>query len=143
VLKRRPFVDVLAMTAWGLAMPLVGVPLGAEAGWPLLVQLALFSGAFETIQVVRDHDADRLRGVQTTAVVLGPALTQRLTRLLCLLSAIWAGAAFHPAFALPALLASALPMPPADAHRTWNRVRLLFGLTLVVECAWVWAGGLR
>jgi 4-hydroxybenzoate polyprenyltransferase len=140
--KRRPFVDVLAMTAWGFAMPMIAVPPGADAGWPLLVQLALFSGAFETIQVVRDHDEDRERGVQTTAVVLGPALTQRLTRLFCLLSAIWAGAAFHPLFALPALLASAMPMPPSHATRTWNRLRVLFGIVLVAECALVWSGGM-
>lgn len=140
-LKRRPFVDVLAMTAWGLAMPMIAVPPGAAAGWPLLVQLALFSGAFETIQVVRDYDEDRARGVQTTAVVLGPTLTQRLTRLLCLLAAIWAGAAFHPLFALPALVASAMPMPPEHATRTWNRLRVLFGLVLVAECAFVWSGG--
>jgi 4-hydroxybenzoate polyprenyltransferase len=140
-LKRRPFVDVLAMVVWGLAMPLVGVPTGEDAGWNLLVQLALFSGVFETIQVVRDHDDDRARSIQTTAVALGPDLTRRLTRLLCLLSAIWAAAAFHPLLALPSLVASALPMPSTASARTWNRVRMLLGVTFLLECALVFARG--
>ncbi len=141
VLKRRPFVDVLAMIVWGITMPMVALAPGAEAGWPLLWQLGLFSGVFETIQVVRDHDDDKRQGVRTTAVVLGPTLTRRVTRLLCLLSAIWAAASFHPALALPGLLASALPMPAGEASKTWNRVRLLFGLTFLAECALVWWRG--
>jgi 4-hydroxybenzoate polyprenyltransferase len=141
ILKRRPFVDVLAMVVWGVAMPMVAVPPGSESGWPLLIQLGLFSGVFETIQVVRDHDDDRARGIRTTAVALGPALTRRLTRLLCLLCAMWAAASFHPLLALPSLVASALPMAPVDTNRTWNRVRFLLGLTLAGECALVWWGG--
>lgn len=141
VLKRRPFVDVLAMIVWGVTMPLVALAPGADAGWPLLWQLGLFSGVFETIQVVRDHDDDKRQGVQTTAVVLGPALTRRVTRLLCLLSAIWAAASFHVLLALPGLVASAMPMPAGESTKTWNRVRLLFGLTFVAECALVWWRG--
>lgn len=140
VLKRRPFVDVLAMMVWGVAMPAVGVPPGHPEAWLLLGQLGLFSGVFETIQVLRDREIDAPRRIATTAVVLGASRTRALARGLMVLSGIYAAWCFHPLLLLPPLLAAALPLPAGDLQPYWNRVRLLLGPTLLVECALVWSG---
>lgn len=139
VLKRRPFVDIVAMMLWGMAMPAVGVPPGHPDAWPLLVQLGLFSGVFETIQVLRDREVDARRRISTTAVVLGPMRTAALARLLMVASGIYAAWSFHPALLLPPVVAALLPVPPHDLQPYWHRVRLLLGPTLLVECALVWA----
>ena len=55
-LKHIPVADVLAMTAWGFAMPLAGTPLDSALGLALAVQLGLFSSVFGPVQVVGDHD---------------------------------------------------------------------------------------
>jgi hypothetical protein len=44
------------MIAWGVAMPLVGSPIENQDGWALALQLGLFSGVFESIQVMRNAD---------------------------------------------------------------------------------------
>jgi 4-hydroxybenzoate polyprenyltransferase len=137
-LKRRPYVDVAAMMAWGVAMPAVAVPPGAEAGWWLLGQLALFSGVFETIQVLRDRDVDARRGIRTTAVVLGRARTELLVRGLLVLSGAYAATCFHPALVVLPLVAAVLPIPAVRVEAYWNRVRLLLGPTLLLECALVY-----
>lgn len=139
--KHRPYADVLAMIAWGVAMPLVGVPPGHAAGWPLLGQLALFSGVFETIQIMRDHDHDARRGIRTTAVVLGPARTSTLARWLLVASAIYAGAVFHPLLMVLPLVASTASVPQSDLDGYWTRVRLLLGPTFILECVLAYMGG--
>jgi 4-hydroxybenzoate polyprenyltransferase len=138
-LKRQPFVDVAAMMAWGVAMPAVAVPPGYDAGWWLLGQLALFSGVFETIQVLRDREIDQLRGIRTTAVVLGRARTEWLARGLMVLAGVYAAWCFHPALLVLPLVAAALPIPKVEVEPYWNRVRMLLGPTLLVECALVYA----
>jgi 4-hydroxybenzoate polyprenyltransferase len=139
VLKRRPFVDIGAMMVWGVAMPWVAVPPGAESGWALLIQLGLFSGVFETIQVMRDHDEDRATGVHTTAVVLGLARTRWVLRGLIVLAGAYAGIGFGWWLAvLPlGLLGFSIPQ---DLSAYWNRVRLVLGSTLLIECALVFFG---
>ncbi len=139
-LKRRPFVDVLAMMVWGMAMPAVAVPPGNPVGWLLLGQLALFSGAFETIQVLRDRAIDEPRRVRTTAVVLGRARTELLARGLMVLGAAYAATCFHPLLAVLPLVAAALPIPSYDVQRYWNRIRMLLGPTLLLECGLVYWG---
>jgi 4-hydroxybenzoate polyprenyltransferase len=137
-LKRRPFVDVAAMMAWGVAMPAVAVPPGNAAGWWLLGQLALFSGVFETIQVLRDRESDARRGIRTTAVVLGRARTQRVVRGLLVLAGVYAAWCFHPALMVLPGVAALLPIPEGRVEAYWNRVRMLLGPTLLCECAWVY-----
>ena len=61
LLKRRPFLDVIAMIVWGTAMPLCGTPLGDRLGWAMALQLGLFAGVFECLQVLRDGNAPRMR----------------------------------------------------------------------------------
>lgn len=142
VLKRRPGVDVLAMMAWGVAMPMVGVPPAQlETALPLLVMLGLFSGVFESVQVLRDREDDRARGVRTTAVVWGPTLTLGLVRGIAGLAAVHAWWCFGIWVALPCALAAAGPAGIDRPVTLWNRMRALCGLTFVLACARVWSGG--
>lgn len=140
VLKRRPIVDVLAMMVWGVTMPWVAVPSGSAMGWALLLQLGLFSGVFETIQVLRDHDEDRDTGVHTTAVVLGVARTRWVLRGLLVAAGAYASLRFGWWVGALPLGVLALPIPERDVSGYWNRVRLLLGTTLLIECALVFFG---
>jgi 4-hydroxybenzoate polyprenyltransferase len=140
-LKRVPIFDVLAMIAWGVAMPLVGLAPGHPEGWLLLGQLGLFSGVFETIQIIRDHDADQAAGVRTTAVVLGRERARQLARGLMILAGVYAGLAFTWWIAPLPLLAALIPMGE-DIGRYWNRVRVVLGLALLAEAGFVYFGGL-
>lgn len=141
-LKRVPIFDVLAMIAWGMAMPLVGLAPGHPEGWLLLGQLGLFSGVFESIQVIRDHDADAAAGVRTTAVVLGLERAQLLVRALLILAGLYAGLMFTWWIAPLPILAVLIPLRRDDIDRYWNRVRVVLGLALLAETAWVYFGGL-
>ncbi|MBI3203344.1 MAG: UbiA prenyltransferase family protein [Myxococcales bacterium] len=139
--KRVPFADVLAMAVCGGAMALVAVPLDRELGWLLVVQLGLFSGAFELIQVLRDRQEDAESGVVTTAVKLGEARTLLLLRLWMGLSAAFATLTLHR-FVGPVLaLSLLLPYGQSGAKTYWNRVRLVFGLAwLAIIVAMVLSG---
>lgn len=139
VLKHWPFVDVLAMVVWGVAMPAVAVPPGSGPGWALLLQLGLFSGVFETIQVMRDHDEDRDAGVRTTAVVLGLLRTRWLLRALVVFAGLYAAVQFGWWVAVLPWSVLALRIPTDDLSAYWNRVRLLLGVTLLIECVLVYA----
>jgi 4-hydroxybenzoate polyprenyltransferase len=133
-LKRRPYVDVLAMLVWGGAMPLCGVPLDRPLGLALAGQLALFSGVFEALQVRRDRVEDAAAGLRTSAVVLGEARLGVLTRALIVLASLYAALVLHPLAGLAA--ASALLVSQgSEATRAWTRVKLLFGLSFLISCA--------
>ncbi len=141
-LKHRPGVDVLAMMAWGMAMPLVGVPPEhLHAALPLLVMLGLFSGVFESVQVLRDVDEDRDRGVHTTAVAWGRARTLLLVRSITGLAAIHALVSFGIGVAIPTAIAALRPAGAATPVALWNRLRALCGLSFVLACCKVWSGG--
>lgn len=141
-LKRVPYLDVLAMIVWGVSMPLVGLAPGHPEGWLLLGQLGLFSGVFESIQVMRDHEGDAAAGVRTTAVALGLDNTRRLTRALLALSGIYAGLCFAWWVALIPLAALLIPMPREELSPYWNRIRLTLGVAMLIETALVYLGGL-
>jgi 4-hydroxybenzoate polyprenyltransferase len=141
VLKRVPVVDVLSIVLWGLSMSLVGFPLDLAAGWCLALQLALFTGVFEVIQVVRDRAADAEAGVRTTAVVLGVPATRRLALGLILASAVYTSLVLQPWLGLLAAPAALLRLDEPGAARYWNQVRLVFGITFVATCAWVFSTG--
>ena len=69
------------MMVWGARHAAVRLAESNSAlGVCMALQLGLFSGVFETIQVMRDADEDAAGGVRTTAVVLGKARTLRLAR---------------------------------------------------------------
>ncbi len=139
--KRVPFADVAAMTAWGVVMPLAGVPLGSTLGWCLLAQLGLFSTCFELIQVLRDHDDDARVGVQTTAVRLGPERTRAALLLFLMVAAAYAVLVLHRFIGLGLLVAPLIPFDAKNVGRYWTRVRLVLGLSWLAILAWVFLHG--
>jgi lycopene elongase/hydratase (dihydrobisanhydrobacterioruberin-forming) len=140
-LKRYPYVDVIAMISWGAAMPLVGFPLDSLLGWSLVMQLALFSACFESIQIVRDHDEDVRSGVRTTAVRWGIRSTMFLLRLFMLASAGYAILVLNRWFGMALLVALLIPFKRDNAAAYWNQVRVVMGLVWVAMVGWIyWYG---
>ena len=142
-LKHRPFLDVLAMIVWGVGMPMPGVPLDHPVGIAMAIQLGLFSGVFETIQVLRDADEDAKEGVRTTAVVLGKPRTKLLARMLMLSVTAYAALYMQPWAAAMTLIALVIPFPDTDIERYWTRVKLVYGISWLMICAWVFFYGQR
>lgn len=140
-LKARPVVDVLAMTAWGAAMPSVAVPLDRPLSWALLGLLALFSTCFESIQVLRDRAEDSAAGVRTTAVVLGERATSWLVRVAAVGAALYAWALLDSRLGPLLALAALLPWDAAAPSRYWDRVRLLFGVVWIGILFFIWWSG--
>lgn len=140
-LKRMPIVDIVAVMLWGLAMPLVGSPLDRAVGWYVAIQLALFAGVFELIQVVRDRSGDAADGARTTAVVLGVDATRLFARGLILVAALYTALVIQPWLGLLAACAALPRLDESGAARYWNHVRLVFGITLLAGCAWVFFTG--
>ena len=136
-LKRIAGFDVVAMILWGVAMTLVGAPLENPLAWTLVIQLGLFSGVFESIQVLRDRPEDLLAQVRTTAVALGEVGTARLIRIMLLVSAAYGSLVVHPAAGLLPLLALTLPIERTSMPAYWTRIRLLLGLAFLAEITWV------
>lgn len=136
-LKAMPYADVAAMIAWGVAMPLCGSSPTSALGWALAGWLGLFSGVFEGLQVIRDHEDDTAAGVRTTAVALGVTRTLVLVRVLLAASAVYGALVVSPWLsALPAA-AILIPLDRARVTRTWNHVRLVLGLAFLGAIAWV------
>jgi 4-hydroxybenzoate polyprenyltransferase len=137
-LKRIPYVDVLAMIVWGVAMPMVGLPLDRALGLLLVGQLALFSACFESIQVIRDHDEDLAEGVRTTAVRLGIPATRVLLRAFMVVSAAYAALFLHRWLGLALLACLFLPLDPKRAAVYWTRQRLIMGIVWLALIGWIW-----
>jgi 4-hydroxybenzoate polyprenyltransferase len=141
-LKRRPFVDILAMAIWGVTMPLCGSPTQSTLGWGMALQLGLVSGVFETIQVMRDADEDaKDEGVRTTGVVLGQARTLILARALMAATSVYAALVMHPAIAGLSAFALVVPFTKDDVALYWTRVKLVYGVTWLSVCALVFLHG--
>jgi 4-hydroxybenzoate polyprenyltransferase len=137
-LKRRPYVDIPAMMAWGALMPLCGAPLGSVLGWCLALQLGLFSAVFETIQVLRDADDDAAEGVRTTAVVLGKPRTVLLVRALMVLASLYAVLVLDPLPGALSALVLAVPFDERAVARYWTRVKFVYGVAWLWICALVY-----
>jgi 4-hydroxybenzoate polyprenyltransferase len=142
-LKHRPYLDILAMIIWGVTMPLCGSPLDSTVGLLMALQLGLFSGVFETIQVMRDADEDREEGVRTTGVVLGKARSLILARVQMVFCSLYALLVLQPWAAAVSLGALVMPFSETDIERYWTRVKLVYGVAWLVICAWVWWYGER
>jgi 4-hydroxybenzoate polyprenyltransferase len=140
-LKGVPILDIVAMAAWGVGMTEVAFPMGSALGWKLALQLGLFSAIFETIQVVRDHDADVKNGVRTTAVLLGPKRTLAIARGLIVVSSAYGVAVLHRYLPLVQLAALAVPASPEHVERYWTSVRLVLGVSLLAVFGWVLVTG--
>jgi 4-hydroxybenzoate polyprenyltransferase len=130
-LKHMPFLDVVAMTFWGGIMPATGIFLDSPNGWLLVIQLALFSSCFETIQTLRDRESDSLAGMTTTAVYLGERRTRLLLRILFIVNALYGILMLHRIYGLFLLVAVLLPVKSGAMNEYWNRVRLIFGLVWI------------
>ncbi len=133
-LKHRPLLDLVAMGAWGLSMAMVGFPLDRADGWRLAGLLGLLSVVTEAVQVLRDEPSDRAAQVRTTAVVLGPSATAWIARTLVVGAAVYAATMLHPAGAVLALGAF-VSFEPSRAAASWDRLRVLFGVTWLVLLA--------
>ena len=134
-LKRAPGLDVLAMIGWGAAMSLCGAPLGDPVALALALQLGLFSGVFEAIQVLRDRPEDAAAGVRTTAVALGARGAALLVRGLLVAAGAYAALVIHPALGVLPAAAALLPIDAAAMPSYWTRIRAILGATLVAEVA--------
>lgn len=134
-LKRRPVVDVVAMVIWGGTMPAVAFSPDLTLGWILVGQLALTSGSFESVQVLRDHDEDAEAGVRTTAVLIGKERTWSMMRVFIVLTAVYCSLLIHRYAGLIPLLALALPR--SEPARYWNGLRGVMGLAFLASCAQV------
>lgn len=139
--KAVPYADVLAMTAWGMAMTLPAISLNSEMGWALVVQMGLFSSVFETIQVLRDRREDAAISVATTAVVLGERRALFLLRGLMVLASLYGACVVQSYLGLIPLAAVLLPWRSDDVARYWTRVRLIFGVGWLAQLGWVWLNG--
>ena len=136
-LKARPYADVAAMIAWGVAMPLCGSPVDSALGWALAGWLGLFSGVFECLQVIRDHKDDAAAGVRTTAVALGVTRTFVLVKGLLAMSAVYGALVVSPWLAALPTAALLIPLDRARVTRTWNQIRLALGLAFLGAIAWI------
>lgn len=142
-LKHRPYLDIMAMIIWGVTMPLCGSPLDSTVGLLMALQLGLFSGVFETIQVMRDADEDREEGVRTTGVVLGKARSLTLARVQMVFCSLYALLVLQPWAAAVSVGALIVPFSETSIERYWTRVKLVYGVAWLVICAWVWWYGGR
>lgn len=140
-LKHMPAMDIIAMVIWGMAMPLCGTPVTNVLGLAMTLMLGLFSGVFESIQVMRDADEDAAQGVRTTGVVLGKKRTLILARMLMIVVTAYAALYMHPLAAAISAAALFIPFTEAKIERYWTRVKLVYGVAWLVICAWVWWHG--
>jgi 4-hydroxybenzoate polyprenyltransferase len=142
-LKRRPGFDILAMIIWGITMPLCGSPVTNINGLLMALQLGLYSGVFETIQVMRDADEDAEEGIRTTGVVLGKARSLWLARGLMLACTAYALVIMQPWAAAVTVVALLIPFSEQRIEQYWTRVKLVYGVSWLIICAWVfWKGQL-
>lgn len=139
-LKRIPGIDVLAMTLWGVSMPLAGFPLDHVAGWILVGQLGLFSTVFESIQILRDRVEDAAQATRTTAVLLGDLATRRIIGAALVVAGGYAALCLSPWAGLAVIAAVLVPIGD-DIPRYWNRIRLVCGLAFLAECGTLYATG--
>jgi 4-hydroxybenzoate polyprenyltransferase len=140
-LKHLPGWDIIAMMIWGAAMPLCGSPLDSTLGLCLALQLGLFSGVFESVQVMRDADQDALEGLRTTGVVLGKARTLVLARAIMVASSVYALLVLHPLAALIGAGTLVLPFAPDQVERYWTRIKMVYGVAWLALCGFVYLYG--
>jgi 4-hydroxybenzoate polyprenyltransferase len=140
-LKHMPFADIIAMILWGIWIPLSGSPLTNLLGLAMATMLGLFSGVFESIQVMRDADEDAEEGVRTTGVVLGKKRTLMLARALMVVCTVYAALYMHPIAAAVSAVALFVPFIESNVEKYWTRVKLVYGVAWLVICAWVWFHG--
>jgi 4-hydroxybenzoate polyprenyltransferase len=128
-LKKRPVLDLVSMGAWGITMAMVGFPVGSRSGWWLSGLLGLLCMVTEVVKVIRDEASDRTAEIRTTAVAFGPAACAWLGRLLIVVAAAYSAAFLHRWFGLALLLGVLVPLSAPHVSRSWDLLRIVFGLT--------------
>jgi 4-hydroxybenzoate polyprenyltransferase len=143
-LKRVPLLDLAVVGGICLALCLLGFRWESAAGWRLAGLAAILCLVTQTVQVLRDHDSDSRAGIRTTAVALGPAATAWLARALVLSAAAYA-CLFLDRWVGLLLLPALLVRPrPDTAVRSWDLLRIVFGLSwLALVAAYRIRGGLH
>lgn len=141
VLKRRPWLDVAAMVVWGVAMPLCGTPIGNPLGWAMAMQLGLFAGVFECLQVMRDAPEDAPQGLRTTGVVLGHGRTLLFARVLMAAASAWALLVLSVLAAAVSAYAVSTRVEEKDVGRAWTSVKVIYGVAWLAICAIVFLHG--
>jgi 4-hydroxybenzoate polyprenyltransferase len=107
----------------------------------MALQLGLYSGVFETIQVLRDSDDDAKQGLRTTSVVLGKPRTLALARVLMVCASAYGLCFMHPVSATISAGALLLPFDARNVARYWTRVKVVYGIAWLALCAWVLLNG--
>ncbi len=125
--KQVAILDVILMFICGITISLPGLPEGDPLGLKVAAILGLICSSFEVIQVVRDEPGDRASGVTTTAVLLGVRLSYWLFRAIVVAAAAYVVLVVGSFLGLLFLAALFFPLTPAQADRTWDLCRLLFG----------------
>jgi len=136
-LKRLAFVDLPTILVCGVAGSMVAFPLDRSMGWCLAGLLGLFAACFQTVQMIRDHDADAAFGTQTTAVTIGPKATVWLQRALLVGAAVYAALVVHRWIGSAMVLVAAIPFDPQRASAHWNRIRAALGLAWLAIIGWI------
>jgi hypothetical protein len=73
--------------------------------------------------------------------VLGKKKTLALARALMVLCTVYAALFMHPAAAAISAGALIVPFTAANIERYWTRVKLVYGVSWLVICAWVFLYG--
>lgn len=143
-LKRVAVLDLVVVGGICLSLCLLGFRWESAAGWWMAGLAAILCMVTQAVQVLRDHDSDGRAGIRTTAVVFGPAATAWLTRVLVLLAAAYACLFLHRWLGLLLLPAFGVHPRPDTAPRTWNLLRIVFGLAwLALVAAYRFQGDLH
>ncbi|MBW2704618.1 MAG: UbiA prenyltransferase family protein [Deltaproteobacteria bacterium] len=141
-LKRMPYLDVAAMILAGGLVPIVAFPLDSVLGWALVLALAIFSGCFESIQVMRDHDEDLASKVRTTAVRLGIPATMWMLRFFVIIAATYCTAVLNRYAGPVILLALFIPLDRTAVEQYWNRIRMITGVAWLGILVWIFLYGM-
>ena len=126
--RRSSTARIVIVVASILALAMVGFPLDSRAGWRFAALLAILCAVTEVVQIVRDRSSDRRAGLRTTAVVLGIGPTVWIGRGLIFAAAGYTFLMLNPIVAVGLLPALFVPLDESNANRSWDRLRLIFGL---------------
>lgn len=143
--KNIPFVDVISMTIWAVAMVSTGVKLHSINGWLLAFQLGLYSSCFEMIQTMRDVNEDSRACIKTTAVFLGPKRSKLLLSILMLSASIYCYLFINKILSIISMFAIIIPLPenstnPDSMQKYWNKIKAIYGLLWLAIIITVWHG---
>jgi len=140
-LKRMPYLDVIAMIVCGITMSLAAIPQNNVIAYRYLVVLGLICAAFEVVQIIRDEPDDRLAGIRTTAVRLGLFRARLIFVFLAVSAAAYSYFIINSLAGLLFFTSAAVPLTTKNASRSWDILRLIFGIAWLLMMAELWSRG--